>query len=589
MARRMPAVDVVLVGMGWTGTIMAKELAAAGMKVVGLERGAFRRTVPHFQSPAMHDELRYAVRHGLMIDTSRETFTFRNGTDEEALPMRQLGSFLPGTGLGGAGVHWNGQTWRFLPADFRQRSHVVERYGEGIIEEGLTVQDWGVTYDELEPHYDRFEHLCGIGGEAGNLRGQIRPGGNPFEGPRARPYPNPPMLTSQAGALFRDAAAGLGYHPFPAPSANMTRHYTNPEGAELKPCMYCGFCERFGCEHFAKASPETTILPAAMRSPNFELRTQSHVLRVDLDRERGRATGVIYVDARGREIEQPAGLVVLCAFGINNVRLMLLSGIGSPYDPSTGEGTIGRNYTYQTMSGVTVFYGPEVIINPFMGAGAMGIAIDDLNGDNFDHGPHGFIGGAYLACWSNGGRPIQYHPVPEGTPRWGLGWKQAVARHYNHTTGISVHGASMAGRGNYLSLDPTWTDAYGQRLLRLTFDFTANDRRMSRFATDRAEEIGRAMGGRIVERDDLAEHYSIVPYQTTHNTGGAIMGTDPRTSAVNRYLQSWDVPNLFVMGACAFPQNAGYNPTGTVGALTYWALDAILGPYRRDPGPLVAA
>lgn len=84
-------------------------------------------------------------------------------------------------------------------------------------------------------------------------------------------------------------------------------------------------------------------------------------------------------------------------------------------------------------------------------------------------------------------------------------------------------------------------------------------------------------------------HYSIVPYQTTHNAGGAIMGSDPKTSVVNRYTQCWDVPNLFIMGACLFPQNAGYNPTGTVAALAYWAADAIKQQYLKDPGPLVQA
>src|SRR3546814_7404318 len=102
-------------------------------------------------------------------------------------------------------------------------------------------------------------------------------------------------------------------------------------------------------------------------------------------------------------------------------------------------------------------------------------------------------------------------------------------------------------------------------LLRMTFDFPENDRRMSEYVTDRAVEIGQRMGGQPVEADRLDKRYSIVPYQTTHNTGGAIMGEDPRTSVVNRYLQSWEVPNLFVMGACVYPQNPGYNPTGTVG------------------------
>jgi gluconate 2-dehydrogenase alpha chain len=587
MPERLNSVDVVLVGMGWTGGILAKELSEAGLKVVGLERGRMRQTVPDFQSPAMHDELRFAIRHELMQNPRVEAFTFRNNPGQTALPIRQLGSFLPGTDIGGAGVHWNGQTWRFLPSDFRLRSHNEERYGRGFIPEDLTVQDWPVSYEELEPYYDHFEKVCGIGGKAGNLGGSIQSGGNPFEGPRSDEYPNPPMKQAYAGALFGKAAAELGLYPFPVPSANMTRNYTNPYGAELRACNYCGFCERFGCEHFAKASAQLTVLPYALSNPNFELRTHAHVTRVQVDQASKRATGVVYVDAQGREFEQPADIVILCSFGINNVKLMLTSGIGEAYDPSTGTGTIGRNYTYQTMSSVNVFYGEDVRLNQFMGAGALGTAVDDYNGDNFDHGPYGFITGAYIAAYTTNARPIQYHPVPDGTPRWGAGWKQAVRRHYNHTAGLSVHGASNPRPTNYLSLDPTYRDAFGMPLLRFTFDFPENDRRMSDFLTDRAIEIGRAMGGQQVEASRLDEHYDIATYQTTHNTGGAIMGSDPRTSAVNRYLQSWDVPNVFVMGACVYPQNPGYNPTGTVGALAYWAAEAIKNQYVRSPGPLV--
>ncbi|HET8726381.1 MAG TPA: GMC family oxidoreductase [Alphaproteobacteria bacterium] len=587
MAMRLDPVDVVLVGVGWTGGILAKELAEAGYRVVGLEQGHMRRTVPDWQSPAMHDELKYDVQHDMMVDVSRETITFRNFVGQAALPMRQLGSFLPGSGLGGAGVHWNGQTWRFLPTDFTLRSHVTERYGPDIIPEDLTVQDWGVTYDELEPYYTQFEYVCGICGVAGNLQGEIMAGGNPFEGPRSRPYPNPPMKTSYAMKLFADAASGLGHKPFPVPSANMTRHYTNPYGAQLKPCMYCGYCDRHGCEHFAKSSPQVTVLPFALANRNFELRTGAHVTRVLHDPQAKRATGVIYVDGRGREVEQPAEMVVLCAFAYHNPRLLLLSGIGRPYDPTTGEGVVGRNYTYQTMSGVTVFFDEDVNLNQFMGAGALGMAIDEFNGDNFDHSGLGFIGGGYIAAWTTGAKPILSHPVPEDTPRWGLEWKRAVARHYNHTASLSVHGASMAHRGNYLDLDPTYVDAYGQPLLRMTFDFPRNDRLMSRYVTERTLEIANAMGGRKVEASWLTGHYSIVPYQTTHNTGGAIMGTDHETSVVNRFLQSWDLHNLWVMGSSVFPQNPGYNPTDTVGALAYRAADTMINDYLKNPRPLV--
>jgi gluconate 2-dehydrogenase alpha chain len=587
MATRLKPVDVVLVGMGFTGAILAKELAEAGLSVVGLERGVWRDTVPDFQSPAMHDELRYAVRGDLFQNMAVEAMTFRNRPDQEALPMRSLGSFLPGTDVGGAGVHWNGQTWRFLPSDFVQRSHYLDKYGPKAIPEELTIQDWGVTYAELEPFYDRFEYLCGICGKAGNLRGEIQPGGNPFEGPRSREFPNPPTEPAYAGALFANAAVQFGYTPFQVPSANMTRPYTNFEGVSMHACTVCGFCERFGCEQFAKASPQTTILPKVLSYPNVELRTRAHVTKVLLDSERKRATAVLYVDGEGREVEQPAEVVILCAFALNNVKLLLNSGIGQPYDPATGQGTVGRNYTYQTMADVNVFYPESVRINPFMGAGALGTAIDDYNGDNFDHAGLGFVGGAYIAAWTTGGRPIEYHPVPPGTPRWGLAWKQAVRRHYNHTVNIDVHGSSMATRSNYLSLDPTYRDAYGQPMLRITFDFPDNDVRMAHYVTDRAVEIAKLMGGEIVVPSYRATPYSIVPYQTTHNTGGAIMGTDPQTSVVNRYLQSWDVSNVFVQGACAYPQNPGYNPTDTVGALAYWSARAIREEYLKHPRPLL--
>jgi gluconate 2-dehydrogenase alpha chain len=117
MAERLRSVDVVTIGVGLTGSLAALELVRAGLKVVGIERGAMRQTVPDFQSPAIHDELRFAVRKGLMQDNVKEAVTFRNSTDEMALPIRRWASFLPGTGLGGSFVHWNGQSFRFQVAD----------------------------------------------------------------------------------------------------------------------------------------------------------------------------------------------------------------------------------------------------------------------------------------------------------------------------------------------------------------------------------------------------------------------------------------------------------------------------------------
>ena len=166
-------------------SILAQELTDAGSKVLAIERGKFRDTVPDFATTHIQDELQYAVRNGLFEEPARETLTFRNSLDQTALPMRHLGSFNPRPALAAPAIHWNGQNWRFLPTDFQTCAVTLkQRYGKNFIPDDMTIQDWGVTYDDLEPYYDKFEYLCGISGQAGNVQGKLQAGGNPFEGPR---------------------------------------------------------------------------------------------------------------------------------------------------------------------------------------------------------------------------------------------------------------------------------------------------------------------------------------------------------------------------------------------------------------------
>jgi len=586
MARKLPATDVVVIGLGWTGSILANELTDAGLNVVAIERGPWRDTAADFPTTYAQDELRYHIRHDLFLRPAQETFTVRHNVGQAALPMRTWGSFMPPNGVGGGGVHWNAETWRFLPSDFQLRSHLTQRYGAAFLPEDMTIQDWGVTYDELEPYYDRFERLCGTSGRAGNINGQKQAGGNPFEGPRSRDYPTPPQKQPYGPVLFAQAAREMGYSPFPQPSGNLSQGYTNPLGVTIGPCTYCGYCEWFGCGNYSKASPQTTILPALVRKPNFEARTLCEVIKINLDASGKRATSVTYVDTSGDEWEQPADLVLLCAFQLFNVRMLLLSGIGTPYDPRTGQGVIGRNYSYQVTSSVDAFW-DEKNFNPFVASGAIGMCIDEFNGDNFDHGPHGFVGGGYMGAVQTNGRPILGTRVPPGTPTWGAAWKKAIAQNYLSSYGMATHGSCYSYRDVFLDLDPTYKDAHGRPLMRITFDFHQNELKMSQFLTDRVAEVTQKMGPRQIVKKPRTGHYDDTKYQTTHTCGGAIMGTDPKTSALNRYLQSWDVPNLFVTGATAFPQNAGYNPTGTVGALAFWAADAIRNQYMKNPGPLV--
>ncbi len=589
MARKDPKKDVVIVGLGWTGAILGIELAQEGLEILALERGGDRDTVPDFKYPNIADELKYGVRYDLMQRPAESTLTIRRTLDEVALPYRQLGSFLPGNGVGGAGSHWNGHTWRPQPEELRLRSYTIERFGEKTIPEDMLLEDYPVSYDDLEPYFDRFEYVAGISGQAGNLRGKIIPGGNPFEGPRSRDYPMPPMLQTYDATLFADAAKAMGYHPFPRPGAIASKSYVNEYGMQMGPCNYCGFCERYGCYNYSKGSPHVCILDALKRKPNFSYKTNSEVIRVELAADKKTATGVTYFDHKtGEEVFQPADLVLLCAYSLHNVHLLLVSGIGKPYDPVTGEGATGRGYAYQMNGGVKLYF-KDKEFNPFIGTGSNGMSMDDFSINQIDFARHGFIGGSYITTGTTNGQPIRSMSLPSGTPSWGKDWKKAVGEWYGHSMSIGSHGSCMSYRNCYLDLDPTYKDRFGNPMMRMTFNWNDNDIRMTQYMRVQMEEIAKSMKPDIMQSGFKKEGamYDVRPYQTTHNVGGNAMGVDPAKSVINRYLQAHDVHNVFVMGAGAFPQNLQYNPTGMVGGLAYWAAHALRTDYLRQPRSLV--
>ena len=593
--------DVAIVGVGWVGGIMAAELTKAGLEVVGLERGHTQHRGVGYWDDQKHDELRYAVRYELFQNVANETWTLRHNLQENALPIRQLGSFLPGTGLGGAGVHWNGQTWRFHPRDFTIRTSTIERYGPSAIPAGMSIQDWGITFDELEPYFDKFEYMAGIAGKAGNLKGQKVTGGNVFEGPRSREFPLAPPPDTAIGAIFRKATTELGYHPFYAPTANLPKTYKNPDGVERGACTYCGFCERFGCEVGAKADPTITVIPVAKKTGKFKIIDYANAFAIRNDGKN--AQSILYYDSMGRVQEQPADVIVLGAYVFNNVRLLLVSKLGKPYDPVTNTGAVGKNYAYQTGGGGATVWLNNSQYKRYMGSGANAVAIDDFNADNFDHTGLGFIGGGSISVGQSGARPIQSLSVPPGVPSFGRDWKAAIRKYYKSVVSVGFQGESPSYQYHFLDLDPNYRDKFGQPLIRITFDWEPNERAMVAYAGPKTLQIMQAMfpdaakagvgpysptGPTLVQggAGSLSAHYDSVPYQSTHNTGGTIMGADPATSVVNSYLQMWDAPNVFVVGASNFPQNAGFNPTGTVGALAYRAAEGVL-KYHKNGGSLV--
>ncbi len=354
-------------------------------------------------------------------------------------------------------------------------------------------------------------------------------------------------------------------------------------------CEYCGFCNRIACETNAKASANSTILPALRLDPKFEIRTRTFVTKLNYDKASKKVVSVTYTDLRnGEEYEQPADIVLLTSYVFSNVQHMLLAGIGEPYDPGTGKGVVGKNYAYQFEAGASAFFENREM-NPYWGSAGMGVAVDDFNGESFDHGNLGFFGGGYIMGNTAGAPPIAGRTVPHGTPEWGSEWKRATVKWYYHAARFNTQGSVYANRANYMDLDPTYKDAFGRPLIRLTYNPPDNEFKMSAFLLDKLEGVIKAMNPTSYDMHPRPKTFTVVPYQSTHNTGGTMMGSDPKSSVVNRYLQSWDAHNLFIQGASVFPQQHGYNPTGTLGALAYMSAKAITQNYLKNPGPLVHA
>jgi gluconate 2-dehydrogenase alpha chain len=571
--KSLPKVDVVIVGGGWAGLLMAKELGArTSLSVLVLERGKQRKAT---DSAYGMDELDYAIRLRMMQDASKETVTLRHTVKDHALPMRQFAAFLPGDGTGGAGEHWNGLSFRFPPDCFEIRSRTVARYGAAKLPADSCILDWAMTYGELEPHYTRAEQLLGVSGDAS---------GDPFAPPRSAPYPTPPMTLPQFSESAAVAAKSLGYHPAPCPSANITRLYKNPDGVVRPPCQYCGYCERFGCMVGAKSQPTNTLLPVIARQKNVVIRHGANVRRVV--HKDGMATGVTYVSGQGEEVFQPADIVMLASWTINNTRLLLLSSLGRPYDPESGKGVVGRNFTHQVNTGIGLFFRKP--LNRFMGAGSAGVAISDFDADYFDHSNLNFIRGGMIVALNTGNRPISgFGATPPGVTRdWGSEWKRKAIEYFDRTARLACSAEHIAYRGNYLDLDPRYTDSLGDPLVRMTIDWHENDHRMTEFITSKLLEIGRTMDVEHAVAPTRGRHYSANSYQTTHLQGGTIAGASPETSVVNKYSQHWDARNVFVLGASGFPQNASVNPTLTVLATTLLAADAVVERFVRRPGRL---
>jgi gluconate 2-dehydrogenase alpha chain len=554
----LPKTDVVIVGMGAAGGTAAYVLAEAGLKVVGLEAGP-RMNEEDFL--AKLDELgTYEYRNWMgESKVNHENPTWRPDEDTPAGPIAGIRMM---NAVGGTSIHWGAQSWRLREDDFLVRSTTVEKYGEEALPEGSAIEDWGITYDELEPYYDKAEYAVGVAGKGGS---------NPFESPRSRDYPMPPSQPFEMGEVFEKAMSGLGYHPFPIPSGFTTVEYNGRPA-----CSYCGMCSGYGCWNNSKTSAHVTVIPAAEATGNLEVRPNSRVLRVITDAG-GNASGVEYLDEHGTLKVQPASVVIVATYTYENTRLLLTSANEEfPNGLANNSGQVGKYFMTHSIAGANGYF-PGKHYAPWAGTSGQGVAIDDLNGDNFDHTGLGFIRGGFVSIASGGSGPISLsRNLPPGVPRWGAEYKRWLSENTGTIAGVTMLFDVMPYEHNFLDLDPKKVDRQGVPVIRITYRFGENEAKASDYFTKKMEEIVEAAGA------EQTWSFGAAPYPLfSHAYGGTRMGVDPSKSVVDKYGRTHEVPNLFVLGASTHASSSGYNPTETVFAHSWFAAEYLAKNFKE--------
>jgi gluconate 2-dehydrogenase alpha chain len=550
MSETLPECEVLVIGLGAAGGLAATLLAESGLNVVGIEAG------PRNHGAFRGDEITNESRNVLgSPKVNHEIPTVRRTPDEEAQPATGTRGLLMMNGLDGSKVHSTCVSWRMLPWNFRSRSATLTRYGPNAIPANSTLVDWPLGYDELAPYYDLVEQRYGISGRAGNVRGKLVDGGNPFEGARERDYPLPPLRRTGYTELMSVAARDRGWHPFPTPASIRSQPYDDQPG-----CAYCGFCTWNGCWTDAKGLPSLHGLLDAEARGNVTILTDSRVTKLEVDRD-GRISGAAFV-RDGRRFIQRARFVVLATYTYENVRLLLRStSIAFTRGLANDNGQVGRHFMTHSFP-MTLGLFPGRDLGRWGGTAAQATAVADFDGDNFDHEGLGFISGSVLMA------PAEDKPIfnalwtPPSIPRWGNEWKQWIARNSRSVGWIWTLPDALPYEDNYLDLDPVVRDRHGDPVVRCTYDFHENEMRQFAFLLERAAEW-LAEGGA-----SESWHLPVAPTPvSTHAYGGTRMGDDPGSSVVDRWGVAHEVPNLAILGASTFPTGGGVNPTETVEAL----------------------
>jgi len=553
MSNPLPKVDALIIGIGAAGGIASYVLTQAGIDVVALEAGP-RRDKSDFLE--YYDELQAYPYHNPFADVkaNKEIPTWRPNA-KAPVQAPPIGPIVMDNQVGGTSVHWTGQAWRYQDASFKIRSTIVDKYGEDALPEGSNVVDWPLTYDELEPYYEKVEQLVGISGEGGS---------NPFESPRKNDYPLPPLRQSGYMDMASEGLKKVGYHPFPGPAGIISQDFDGRSG-----CSYCGYCTGHGCWNDAKSSTLVSAIPKAEKTGKLEIRTLCRVMKI-LSNDKGQVTGVQYLDANGALQEQPAGVVILSTYVYENSRLLLVS-TSDYYKSGLGNngGNVGKWYMAHSYGGA---YGtfPGQKLNMMSGTFSQAVCIDDFNGNNFDHKDLGFVQGALVSASQGEATPIgRSNSMPPSQKGWGSDYKKYLIENLGSNGSCSTQLEVLPYDANFLDLDPDTTDDLGMPRIRITFDVYDNEKKANAYINPKLEEALKAMGAKETwSYPDPA----VIPINS-HAYGGTRMGDDPSTSVVDKYGISHEASNLMVLGGSNWCSTTGYNPTETIYAHAWFAAD----------------
>ncbi len=540
-------IDVCIIGAGASGLVAAKELSEAGMSVVVLERGPWYK-----RSDFLEDEILFKDRHFLWPTVKQEPRTWRpnDQTAAEVLsPDVQL--FSNAMCVGAGTIHYSALSWRFHESDFRVKS------ADGAVA-GASIEDWPISYDELEPYYEKAEWTIGISGKGWS---------NPFDPPRRRDFPVPPVARNSAGAILEKGGKALGLHPFPTPLAILSRPYDGRPA-----CVNKGFCSGYGCPVGAKSSTMEALLPKALATGRCEIRPHSMSREISVDRK-GRATGVVYFDREGKEQFQPARLVVLAAGGIETARLLFLSQSGQfPHGLANSSGLLGKNLMFHALGPIIIAIFPEPL-DGHQGAPSTRVLQDFYETDS----RRGFIRGGFMHPRAHGGEPIDFALRDIHGARWGLKHKESMRSTWRYYLHSHCTGESLPVEGTRVDLDPEIKDRFGLSVARITYTSHDNDIRLAAFLAERSREIFEAAGAArvIVPKSRVRKLHN-------HQMGTCRMGDNPNASVVDRWCRAHDVPNLFIIDASVFVTSGGLNPALTIQANAFRVCEHIAAEAKRN-------